>query len=162
MNGWRWQRLSAALLWLCAMSLAGADDTTPTRYPVLFERPDGVRLWFALERAATDLERQHGLMGRAALAAGTGMIFDFGRAQPVVMWMKDTPLALDMVFIDGSGVVREVKARTTPWSTTLLPALAPARYVVELAAGEAAAVALEPGSRLLLPISFPAYDPSAR
>ena len=139
-------------LLLNAACLAG-----PPLFAIGIERADGTRVSFEL--AMRPAERRQGLMGRAALPAGQGMIFDFGRDQPIVMWMKDTPLPLDMIFINDNGDVVDLITHTTPMSEALLPARRPARYVIELNAGEAATQAIDAGDRLRLPANFPVFSP---
>lgn len=128
-------------------------------YPIAIERADGTAASFQAELAASPEQRRQGLMGRTTLPAGHGMIFDFGDDQPLVMWMKNTLLPLDMVFISDKGEVVDVITRTTPRSEVLLPARQPARYVLELNAGEVEARGIVVGSRLRLPASFPAFSP---
>jgi len=76
-------------------------------------------------------------MERATLAAGRGMLFDFGTERVVAMWMKNTYLPLDMGFFDARGVLRHVARDTEPLSLALIRAPVPIRYVLEVNAGEA-------------------------
>ena len=92
---------------------------------------------YAVEIAATDDTRRAGLMGRSEIAVGRGMLFDFGRDRPLAMWMQNTVMSLDMVFVQEGGAVTDIVAATTPLSTTLITPRAPVRYVIELNAGEA-------------------------
>jgi uncharacterized protein len=103
---------------------------------------------FEVETAKTAEERQVGLMYRRALADDRGMLFDFGSDTDVIMWMKNTFIPLDMVFIRSDGVVHRVESNTTPFSEALIPAGAPVRYVVELAAGVAAKRGIARGDRV--------------
>jgi uncharacterized membrane protein (UPF0127 family) len=93
------------------------------------------------------------LMSRTVLASHTGMLFVFDEDQIVSFWMKDTLVSLDMIFVGSDGVVRAVFARvpTVPISTPdeKIPLeTAQARYVIELAAGEAQTDGIAPGVRL--------------
>lgn len=149
--------LAAGLL--LSLLLNALCNAGPQLFAASIERADGTAASFQLELAMRPAERRQGLMGRTALPAGQGMIFDFGRDQPLVMWMKNTPLPLDMIFINANGAVVDLITHTTPMSETLLPARRPARYVIELNAGEAGRQAIVPGSRLRLPANFPAFSP---
>lgn len=94
-------------------------------------------------------------MGRRELAAKQGMIFDFGADDFIVMWMKDTFVSLDMLFISAAGALVDIQYNTTVRSESLLPGKLPARYVIEINAGEARQFGLVPGARLRLPANFP-------
>lgn len=103
---------------------------------------------FTLEWATTPAEREHGLMGRKSMPADHGMIFDFGRDQPVIFWMKDTPLPLDMIFIAGDGTVRNIARDTTPFSLDMIPSGYPVRYVLEVHGGTAERLGIAPGAKV--------------
>ncbi len=92
---------------------------------------------FSVELALTPEERSIGLMYRQTMAAEHGMLFRFDQTRPVMMWMKNTPLALDMLFLDDSGVVVGVAADTVPFSENIISSPGPVRYVLELNAGSA-------------------------
>jgi uncharacterized membrane protein (UPF0127 family) len=92
-------------------------------------------------------QRRVGLMGRAELAARHGMLFDFGTPTLATMWMKNTPLSLDMLFLDAQGEVVWIAERTVPGSLALIAAPRPVRYVLELNGGEARALGLAAGDQ---------------
>ena len=107
-----------------------------------------------LEVAASDADRERGLMYRTSLPANTGMLFVFGSDGPVDFWMKNTLIPLDMVFIAADGTVRKVFARVPVVSPALPDGRIPleevsARYVIELPAGEAAVDGIVPGTKLV-------------
>lgn len=106
---------------------------------------------FRVELANTPEQRMQGLQGRHALADNGGMLFDFGAPQWVAMWMKDTPLPLDMLFIDGTGRVVAIAERTVPFSLATIAAPAPVRAVLEVAGGSAARLGLNPGDIVTSP-----------
>ena len=107
------------------------------------------RFLFTVEVAATAAQRQQGLQHRKNLAPGAGMLFDFERVQPVAMWMKNTLIPLDMLFIDGSGRVVNVARDTVPLSLATIPSGAPVRAVLEVYAGTARRLGVRPGDRVL-------------
>lgn len=103
---------------------------------------------FRAEIAATPAARSQGLMNRRTMAADHGMLFDFGEARPVMMWMKNTPLPLDMIFVDGRGTVTRIAADTTPFSEDIISSGGPVRFVLEVNAGTARRIGLKEGDRL--------------
>ncbi|MBF0304745.1 MAG: DUF192 domain-containing protein [Alphaproteobacteria bacterium] len=109
---------------------------------------DGRAHPFEVEVASRPVEHARGLMWRATLPEGTGMLFDFGRPRPVAMWMKDTLIPLDMLFIDGGGRVVKVAADTVPLSLDLIESREMVRMVLELAGGTAARLGIGPGARV--------------
>lgn len=107
---------------------------------------------FTIEIAATPRERGQGLMFRDSLAPDRGMLFDFGRVQPVGMWMKNTLIPLDMLFVDARGAVVAIAERTVPHSLETISPDQPVLAVLELAGGSADRLGLAVGDRLRHPI----------
>jgi hypothetical protein len=103
---------------------------------------------FSVEVMRTDEERARGLMFRRFMPQDRGMLFDFKRTEPVAMWMKNTYLPLDMVFIDKSGRVVNVAQNAEPLSERIIPSGAPVYSVLELNAGVARALGLKSGDRV--------------
>ena len=103
-----------------------------------------------VEWATTVEQRTQGLMFREKMAEDAGMIFDFGGEQPLVFWMKNTILSLDMVFIHQDGTVYRIEQRTEPYSERNIPSGAPVRYVLEVNAGTAKRIGLKPGDKVRL------------
>ncbi len=95
----------------------------------------GGRAAFQVELALSGAERMQGLMGRTRLAPDAGMLFDFGGNEVVGMWMKNTFVPLDMLFIDEGGKVVHIIEDTVPMSEELLSSRVPVRAVLELLAG---------------------------
>lgn len=106
---------------------------------------------YSVEIADDEATREHGLMDRREMARDHGMLFAFPRRGPVTFWMKDTYLSLDMVFIDADGTVRRVVPRAKPLSEDLIESGGPVTGVLELNAGEAAAIGLKPGDKVKFP-----------
>ncbi|MEP0520766.1 MAG: DUF192 domain-containing protein [Hyphomicrobiales bacterium] len=107
---------------------------------------------FIVEIADEDSERQVGLMFREDLPPGQGMLFDFGVERLVTMWMRNTPLSLDMVFVNRAGKVVRVEEGTTPFSTDIVSSGEPVLYVLELNAGEAQAAGIRRGDIVRHPL----------
>ena len=110
---------------------------------------------FSVEVMRTDEERARGLMYRRYMAADRGMLFDFKTEQPVSMWMKNTYLPLDMVFISRNGTVTHVAADTEPLSERIISSNGPAFAVLEVNAGTAAKIGLKAGDRVQHPLFRP-------
>jgi hypothetical protein len=112
----------------------------------------GQRHRFTVEFADTDERRALGLMYRTTLAADAGMLFDFKIDQPVAMWMRNTRLPLDMLFITRDGRIANIAQRTVPFSETSIYSSGPVRAVLELNGGTAERLGLKPGDRVLHPM----------
>jgi uncharacterized protein len=106
---------------------------------------------FDIEVMTTMGERARGLMFRRSLPAKSGMLFVYDRPQAAAMWMKNTYIPLDMVFIAEGGTVHRIEANTEPFSTALIASEGDIIAVLELNAGEAARVGLKPGDRAIYP-----------
>ncbi|MEO9262888.1 MAG: DUF192 domain-containing protein [Candidatus Baltobacteraceae bacterium] len=112
------------------------------------------RAKLTLQVARTEEQRERGLMSVTKLVPRTGMVFVFDTDGPVEFWMKDTLVPLDMVFVSADGTVRSVASRVP-----IVPLDTPddkiprrkgnAKFVIELAAGEAAKDGISPGATLL-------------
>jgi uncharacterized membrane protein (UPF0127 family) len=107
---------------------------------------------FAVELAATDAERSKGLMYRKELPEGRGMLFDFQRDQDVSMWMQNTYISLDMIFIRGDGRILRIAENTEPMSTRIISSGGPVRAVLEVIAGTARKLGIAPGDRVAHPM----------
>lgn len=107
---------------------------------------------FLVELAETPAMLAQGLQHRRHLPAEAGMLFDFGPERIVTMWMKNTYIPLDMLFIDEDGVVADVAQRTTPLSVETIAPRVPVRAVLEVNAGTVAALGIREGDRVHHPI----------
>jgi hypothetical protein len=106
---------------------------------------------FTIEVASTNQERALGLMFRRSLPENGGMLFLYDRPQPAAMWMKNTLIPLDMVFISADGTVHRIEQNAEPHSTALIPSEGPVVAVLELNGGEAAKIRLKRGDKVLYP-----------
>ena len=103
---------------------------------------------FTVEVADEPHERSTGLMFREEMASNHGMLFDFGRTEIVAMWMKNTPLSLDMIFISSDGTVRHVARNTVPYSTDIITSNVPVSHVLEINSGVGKLIGLGIGDRI--------------
>ncbi len=118
---------------------------------LLIETGAGVHA-IEVEVARTPAQRTIGLMHRPALAPDRGMLFDFGAAREVTMWMKNTLIPLDMFFADGTGRVVTIAENTTPLSEKRMPSGQPVRFVLEMIGGSARRLGIATGDRLRHPL----------
>ncbi len=103
---------------------------------------------FTVELATTPEEQARGLMQRTSMPADHGMLFVFQHDEPRTFWMKDTLIPLDMLFFDARHRLVAIRADAQPCKADpceLYPSDAPARYVLELNAGEAAKLGARKG-----------------
>lgn len=107
---------------------------------------------FSVEMATTEQEKETGLMYRKELADGKGMLFDFNPEQEVSMWMKNTYVSLDMIFIGADGRILRIAENTEPLSTKIISSKGPARAVLEVVAGTAQKYGIRPGDRVGHPL----------
>lgn len=109
-----------------------------------------------IEVADTDEKKQVGLMFRTSLDDGYGMLFPYPKPQEISMWMRNTYVSLDMVFIRADGIVHRVERNTEPMSEKIIASNGPAAAVLELKAGAAAHYQIVPGSKIEHPRFAPA------
>ena len=139
---------AALAVWVLLAGAAAAQ----TFEPLSIVTKEGARHAFQVEVARNDADRAQGLMYRRSMPADRGMLFDFGRVEPVAMWMQNTYLSLDMLFIRPDGVVARVAANTEPLSTRTIPSGEPVLSVLELNAGTAARLGIKAGDRVEHPL----------
>jgi uncharacterized protein len=136
--------LFAAVLLAPVGVLAGEKGT------IVFKTETGEHS-FDIEVMTTVPERAKGLMYRHTLPERSGMLFLYDRPQAATMWMKNTYIPLDMVFIAEGGTVHRIEANTEPFSKALISSEGDIIAVLELNAGEAARIGLKPGDRAIYP-----------
>lgn len=113
------------------------------------ETEAGARHSFRIELAVTSRQQAQGLMYRRAMAADAGMLFIYPAERALAMWMKNTVIPLDMLFIAGDGRVVKLVDRTVPYSLTTISSDGPAKAVLELNGGTAARLGLKAGDLVL-------------
>lgn len=103
---------------------------------------------FNVELATDNASRSVGLMNRAEMAADAGMLFQFESVRPIFMWMKNTLISLDMIFIDTAGIVNGIHENAVPGSEAIIASPKEALYVLELNGGSAAKLDLKVGHQI--------------
>jgi uncharacterized membrane protein (UPF0127 family) len=134
---------------------AAAEEPAFPVTPLTLETARG-RFGFMVEMAETPSTWQQGLQRRRTLAADGGMLFNFRQPRMISMWMKDTLISLDMIFIDERGNVVNVAENTVPLSLTTISSDGPVLAVLEVNAGTAARLGVRRGDRVLHPLFSPA------
>jgi uncharacterized membrane protein (UPF0127 family) len=144
----RWFALGTIVA-LCVFT--GLDVQAASVQPLEIVTKSGVQV-FSVEMATTEQEKETGLMYRKELADGHGMLFDFSPEQEVSMWMKNTFIPLDMIFIRADGRILRIAENTEPQSTKIIPSMGLAKGVLEVIAGTAKKYGIEPGDRVAHPL----------
>jgi len=139
----------AALFFIVALPALSQQPMTFDKEPLIIQTASGKRLNFIVEIADTNEERQRGLMYRKEMAENAGMIFDFGVSRRVQMWMENTILPLDMLFVDSTGTIRNIKQNAVPYSQEIIDSMTEVKYVIELNAGVTAKLGIKPGDKVM-------------
>lgn len=114
-----------------------------------FLSPQGtLRIKIDVEIAERAADRWRGLMFRERMEEYEGMLFLFSTEEPLSFWMKDTPLSLDIIYINADRTIVAIKKNTVPYSEESVPSGLPAQYVVEVNAGFADRHGLTAGDRV--------------
>jgi hypothetical protein len=145
--------LAAATAMFLLAAPALAETAAPIRQELTINTDAGPQS-FQVELADEPRERATGLMYRRDMPKGEGMLFDFGEEQPVSMWMANTYIPLDMLFIKADGTVESIGERTTPLSRRSVASKAPVRYVLEINGGLSDELGIKPGDT----VSGPAME----
>ena len=139
--------VTAVLVTLCANPPARAASIQPLEIVT----KSGVQV-FSVEMATTEEEKTTGLMYRKELPDGKGMLFDFSPEQQISMWMKNTYIPLDMIFIRADGRILRIAENTEPLSTKIISSGGLAKGVLEVIAGTAQKYGIQPGDRVAHPL----------
>jgi uncharacterized membrane protein (UPF0127 family) len=141
--------LKGALVALfCFLACAPAMPAEFRSEPLEIRKQDGTVLHFTVELATTESERQLGLMNRDQMADDHGMLFDFGESRPVYMWMKNTYLPLDMLFMSAKGRIEHIHPDALPLSEDIIDSHGKVRFVLELNGGLTTRLGIKPGDMI--------------
>lgn len=146
------RRCRGGALAICVLLVAASGSARAAELQTLeIVTRSGVHV-FTVEVAKTDQERATGLMYRRELPEGRGMLFDFSPEQQVSMWMKNTFIPLDMIFIRGDGRILRIAENTEPQSEKIISSGGLARGVLEVIGGTARKYGIAPGDRVAHPL----------
>lgn len=133
------------------MCLAPTTGSIAASTATLVLKTDSGEHSYSVEVAESEGDRRMGLMFRRSLPETSGMLFLYEPPQASAMWMRNTYISLDMVFISADGLVHRIAANTEPFSTDLIPSGGDVAAVLELNAGQAAKIGLKRGDRVIFP-----------
>ncbi len=139
------------LVFAVASAPESAAEVSFTRDEVTIWTADGGRHRFAVELALNPAQRAQGLMFRTRMAPDAGMLFVYPTEEPVAMWMKNTHLPLDMLFIRSDGRIVTIVEETVPFSLETISSGPAVKAVLELNAGTVARLGIKPGDVVVHP-----------
>jgi len=142
--------LALALVMMAAVAWAESVSFPHSTLDVV--GADGRHHPFSVELASSPAQLSQGLMFRRSLAIDSGMLFDFGSPRQVAMWMKNTLIPLDMLFMDRDGRVIFIEEFAVPGTLQPRGPSDPVRAVLEVAGGTARRLGLKPGDRVEHPL----------
>lgn len=134
--------LSGVIFYACGTEKkqppAKSSEGRVLEYPdtLSFLQPDGTLITsLAYASAATSDERSQGLMDVRSMPGDAGMVFFFEEQDELSFWMANTPLPLDIIYVNEDGVIVSIYHNAKPFSNQNLPSGEPAKYVIETNAG---------------------------
>ena len=146
--------IASIALWLSVPVLAApvalAQQSLETM-PLSIDSASGQHA-FTVEIANDPEEISTGLMNRESLGENAGMLFDFGNPREPAMWMKNTLIPLDMLFMTQDGTVLMIARNAVPGSLRTISPGTPVKAVLEINGGRAAELGIEPGDTVRHPI----------
>ncbi len=101
-----------------------------------------------IEMAMTDEEKEYGMMFRKSVPENTGMLFIMESERIQSFWMRNTYVALDIIYINKNKEIVSIQANATPLSERSLPSEGPAYYVLEVAGNFCAERGIEKGDQI--------------
>ncbi len=136
---------------LVARSPAIGEEMDIARFVPLMIESSGRLITIRAEVADTEQLRRRGLMYRQRLPKGQGMLLLWDQPGFAALWMKNTLIPLDMIFMDGAGIITYIYENARPGDLKPISAGRPTLAVLEIAAGEAKRLGLKVGDRVALP-----------
>lgn len=132
-----------------ALRAQEADTTKPQpelpKEKLVIVTRDGAKHEFEVEMALTPDQQTVGEMFRTSIPENGGMLFDWGRPRESQMWMRNTLVPLDMVFIEQNGRIRSIAENTVPQSLAIVDSHGPVRATLELQGGATARLGIRVG-----------------
>jgi uncharacterized membrane protein (UPF0127 family) len=146
----RFGQAAAIALWIALVLAVYSPGRASDLNTLEIVSKSGVHV-FAVELAVTNEQRERGLMFRRSLPEGQGMLFKFEPEQVINMWMHNTYIPLDMIFIRGDGRILRIAENTKPESDDIISSGGRARGVLEVIGGTARKLGLAPGDKVAHP-----------
>ena len=136
--------LTVCLFIITTLSMAREPDLESLQ----ITNSEGLVVTYNIEVARTPVQMRRGLMFRDSMPEDRGMLFIYNPERVATMWMKNTVLSLDMLFIDEHGVIITIAKNTTSYSLNTISSQQPVRAVLELNAGQVEKHSLNTGDRV--------------
>ncbi|MDD2877114.1 MAG: DUF192 domain-containing protein [Acidiphilium sp.] len=142
--------LAGLVIGTAGAAITGPQPKLPTERLTIVNQ-QGKRFVFTVEQAITPEQQEIGLMFRTMVPADTGMIFPWNPPQVSEMWMKNTLVPLDMVFIGPHGTIRHIANDTVPQSLRVISSHVPVAATLELQGGITAKDDIDVGDKVIAP-----------
>ncbi|MBT4888300.1 MAG: DUF192 domain-containing protein [Gammaproteobacteria bacterium] len=141
------------IVWLISLYLSGCVivETKLKREEFQIFDGDTLKVAYQVEIAESNSARKRGLMYRKSMASNQGMLLDYKRPANMAIWMKNTYIPLDIIFIDINGVILKIHERAVPHSTKRIESDSRVRAVLEVNAGQIAEFDIKPGDQVRHP-----------
>ncbi len=144
--------LLIGIFWItAALAQSSPEEVFFEKDRLVIETLEGKRFAFTIELAITPKQQARGLMYRRGMAADSGMLFITDTPREISMWMKNTFIPLDMLFVDGQGVIVKIASGTVPHSLETVASGQAVKAVLEINAGVSEQLGITEGSQLLFP-----------
>ena len=140
----------SALLHFVATALLAGAASALDKQPLTFITGTGSHA-ITVEVADSEQNRETGLMFRLSIGEKEGMLFIYDSEQDIAMWMKNTYISLDMIFVRRGGVISHIAANTEPFSENIISSEGPVLAVIEMGSGSAKRLGMKPGDRVQHP-----------
>jgi len=149
------KRFFVGLIFLIFGLSSNAYSEEPMRLPVdpapLVIITETGKISYDVEVAKTAEQNESGLMYRTDFPANRAMLFVFPEKRIVTMWMANTPLPLDMLFLDENGIIQSITENTIPYSTKIVSSHVFAAFTIEVNAGDVQKNRIKIGNRVFHP-----------
>lgn len=140
------KRLSLYITFLCSLSSAQADNLQIITPKQTYD--------FQVEVAQNEAQLKKGLMHRFHLGEREGMLFLFPKNSTPRIWMKNTLIPLDVIFIDETGLIKDIYPNAQPLSLEIIQSNSKATSVLEIKGGMSGRLGIFPGQQVILPTSI--------
>lgn len=144
--------LALVALPVAAFAQQPTPEITFDKSTLVIHRAMGGDVTFNVEMAVTPEQQERGLMYRKSVPPYHGMLFDFGTVRPIAMWMKNTLIPLDMIFMAANGRIVYIASNTVPESTDVISAGQPVLAVLEISGGSSMLLGIHRGDMADHPI----------
>ena len=135
---------SGLFIFLSSVTAVSQDIVAFKKTSLVIDTPKGPKK-FSVELAVNEKQHSQGLMYRRILAPNAGMLFDYRYLRRISMWMKNTYIPLDMLFLNQNGKITHIVQRTIPHSLSTISSKGLVRAVLEVNSGTVSKLGIEIG-----------------